>query len=314
MSSGNLNTSAASVLITTAESEDELRTVLDLAVAVSRGPSTDHDLAHIRSYVGDPLHVVAWIDGAPAGFAYSGIWPGAEEDEHMHADGGVLPALRGRGVGTALLGRLSEHARSLGKSGLQFEVGEDDPASLAYLARRGYVEAERQMQVALDLTAVDGPPPEPPEGIRIVTREERGDLLDGMYEVSAEAQRDVPGLEGDQTWSFDEWKAWEVDRPSTRPELCFIALDGDRVAGYAVLQAFDDAIYQGFTAVGRAWRRRGVGRALTQRQIAAAKAAGYEKLFCESEERNVPMRKLCESLGYQPLPAMIVLQGPLTDS
>jgi hypothetical protein len=31
----------------------------------------------------------------------------------------------------------------------------------------------------------------------------------------------------------EEWKAFEVDKPSRRPELCFVALDGGFVVGYA---------------------------------------------------------------------------------
>ena len=167
------------------------------------------------------------------------------------------------------------------------------------------------MQVALRPADVDlSTLPPPPAGIDVVTRAERPDLLRGMYEVGEEAQRDVPGLDGEQVWTFDEWKAWEIDRPSNLPELCFIALEGDRVAGYALLQAFGDTAYHGFTAVGREWRRRGVGRALTVRQIAAAKTMGFERLLCESEERNVPMRALTASMGYTPMPAAIVLQGP----
>jgi ribosomal protein S18 acetylase RimI-like enzyme len=261
--------------------------------------------------VGDPLHLVARAGGEAAGFAYGGVWPGTEEDAVLQADLAVVPEHRRRGIGSALLGAISDHARALGKGALQFEVSEDDSESLGYVDRRGYREVERQMQVALTLAGVEPSIlPPAPAGIDIVTRAERPDLLQQMYEVGEEAQRDVPGLDGHQAWTFDDWKVWEIDRPSNLPELCFIALEGDRVAGYALLQVFGDAAYHGFTAVGREWRRRGVGRALTSRQIAAAKAMGFARLLCESEERNVPMRTLTESLGYKPLPAAIVLQGP----
>jgi len=47
-------------------------------------------------------------------------------------------------------------------------------------------------------------------------------------------------------------------------------------------------------------------------QIAAAKAAGFERLVTESEERNVPMRTLNERLGYTPDPkrSSVVMRGP----
>lgn len=303
--------SSAAMTIRPAVNDEELKDVLAVAAVVSRGPLSLEDLQHFRSTMSHALHVVAFVDGEPAGFGYGGIWPGTEEDSVLQADLAVLPENRGMGVGSALIGRISEHGRDLGKNDLLFEVMEDDPDSLTFLARRGYAEVERQMQVALDLNRFDQPGHAVPEGVAIVTRAERPDLLEQMYQVGAEAQADVPGMEGEQQWTFDEWKAWEIDRPTNRPDLCFFAVAGDRVVGYALLQAFDQAVYHGFTAVSRDWRNRGVGKALTLRQIAAAKAMGYERLFCESEERNVPMRRLTESLGYQPTPASIVLRGPL---
>lgn len=297
--------------ITVAADDAGLEAVSGVASRTNRGPASLEDLRHLRSTAADPMHVTAALDGEVVGFGYSGVWPGTESDGVLQADVAVLPERRRRGVGSALLAVISNQADRLGKATLQFEVGEDDPESLAFLRRRGYEEVERQMQVVLDLAEVDPDAlPSAPDGIEVVTRAERPDLLDEMYAVSEEAQRDVPGLDGAHAWTFEEWRAWEIDRPSNLPELCFIALDGERVAGYALLQVFDREAYHGFTAVGRAWRRRGVGRALTARQIAAAKGFGYERLFCESEQRNVPMRRLTESMGYRPLPASIVLQGP----
>jgi mycothiol synthase len=296
-----------------ATSDEELSDVASVAARARRGPATLEDARHIRTTVSDPIHLVARVDGEPVALAYAGVWPGTEDEGVAQGELAVLPDHRRHGIGSALLRGISKHAAALGKGALQFEVSEDDPESLAYLERRGYTEVERQMQVSLTLSEVDPESlPPAPEGVDIVTRAERPDLLREMHAVGEEAQRDVPGLEGGQSWSFDEWRTWEIDRPSNLPELCFIALEGDRVAGYALLQAFGDIGYHGFTAVGRAWRRRGVGRALTVRQIAAAKAMGFMQLFCESEERNLPMRRLTESLGYTPLPAMIVMQGPPT--
>jgi hypothetical protein len=78
---------------------------------------------------------------------------------------------------------VSEHARAAGKQGLTGEVRKDDPASLAWLQRRGFVEVERQKAVALDLEAIDPIDPSPPDGVMIVSRAERPDLEDGMYRV-----------------------------------------------------------------------------------------------------------------------------------
>ena len=48
-------------------------------------------------------------------------------------------------------------------------------------------------------------------------------------------------------------------------------------------------------------------------EIAAAKRAGFKRLITESEERNEPMRRLNEKLGFVPSPdlSMVVMRGPL---
>jgi GNAT superfamily N-acetyltransferase len=93
----------------------------------------------------------------------------------------------------------------------------------------------------------------------------------------------------------------------------FIALAGDEVVGYAGLQAYDDEAFHGLTVTRRDWRRRGVASALKRAEIAAAKRVGFKRLLTESEERNEPMRKLNEKLGFVPAPewSMVVLRGPL---
>ena len=54
-----------------------------------------------------------------------------------------------------------------------------------------------------------------------------------------------------------------------------------------------------------------VARALKLSVIRAAKDAGLRTLSTNNEERNEPMRRLNESLGFRSIPGMIVYQGPL---
>jgi GNAT superfamily N-acetyltransferase len=65
------------------------------------------------------------------------------------------------------------------------------------------------------------------------------------------------------------------------------------------------------TGVKRAWRGRGIGVALKQSQIAAAKAAGYERLRTQNDLANAPMRRVNEKLGYRPRLEWIHFAGPL---
>ena len=259
-------------------------------------------------------YLLARIAGEPVGCAYSGCFPGTELEPYMYADVSVLPSLRRRGVGTALFLAVAARARAAGKAGLTVEVREHDAESLAWLERRGFAEVERQK--ALELLLADVPPvePRPPQDVVVVPR--APEHVRGMYAVGLEAGRDIPGLDAEHEPTFEQWRSFEIDRPSRRPELAFVALAGDEIVGFASADVFgeSDTAWHGLTAVARPWRRRGVATALKRSQIESARRLRLRRLMTESEERNEPMRRLNEKLGYRPVPGMVVLRGPLPPS
>ena len=139
---------------------------------------------------------------------------------------------------------------------------------------------------------------------------DRPELAESLYEVGVEAADDIPGNEG--TLSFEQWRALELDRPTRRHDLFFVALAGGEPIGYAHIDDLGTEGRNGLTAVRRAWRRRGVATALKRTQIAAAQSAGLERLITASEERNVPMSSLNAKLGYLPDPgrSTLTMRGP----
>jgi GNAT superfamily N-acetyltransferase len=302
------------ITITPARTDDEARAWLDTRRRMKPGAGpTLEEFRHKEQAWAGVVHLLAFVDGDPAGTAFAGSFPGTEAETHMGADIGVLPDRRRLGAGAALYRGLSAHARALGKEALVGEVLADDPGSLEWAQLLGFEEVERQDALALDLADYQ-PEPFDVRGIEIVTRAERPDLARQMYDVGLEAGRDIPGLDGTHEPTFEQWASFEIERPSRDPELCFIALEDGRVVGFASLDVFPDDVFHGLTAVARSARRRGVGAALKRSQIAAAKARGYERLLTESEHENEPMRRLNEKLGYRPEPSMstIVLRGPLS--
>ena len=223
----------------------------------------------------------------------------------------VVPARRGSGIGSALLAELSGRARELERTEIQGEVQESDAESRAFFEHRGFVPVGGEKAVVLELEGIEPPDVDPPEGVRIATRAEEPDRLDEMYALAVQADEDIPGSAGAQ--SYERWRATDIDRPNTPPKLCFLAVAGDEVIGYAVLQDSGDRAFHGLTVTRRDWRRKGVASALKRAEIAAAKRAGYKRLLTESEERNEPMRRLNEKLGFVPAPewSTVVIRGPL---
>jgi ribosomal protein S18 acetylase RimI-like enzyme len=252
------------------------------------------------------VYVVGRVAGTPVACGF--VHP---LDRLATGDIAVVPEHRRQGVGSAMLAELSALARAAGKDSIQGEVKESDTDSRGFLERRGFVKVGGEQAVVLDLNAIDEPAVEPPPGVRIASRVQEPNRLEGMYAVGVQADEDIPGSVGVQT--FEQWRANEIDKPSRRPELSFVALAGDEVVGYAALQVFGDEAHHGLTATRRDWRHRGVATALKRAEIAAAKRAGFRRLVTESEERNEPMRNLNLKLGFVPSPewSTIVMRGPL---
>jgi mycothiol synthase len=151
-----------------------------------------------------------------------------------------------------------------------------------------------------------------PAGIEIVTWALRPELARGMYEVDLEVHPDIPGFEDVTGEPFENWMAHQMQRPTDSPEATFIALAGEEVIGFAKLSlTAPTAAGHSMTAVKRAWRGRGIARALKATEINWALTNGYTELHTSNEERNTPINRLNARLGYRPGIGQIHLVGPL---
>jgi mycothiol synthase len=224
----------------------------------------------------------------------------------------VLAGQRQRGAGTALYEAISRWAVERGADELEVSVSGDDPESLSYAQRRGFIEVRRQVGLVLSLAGVSPLRVQPPAGIKIVTWAQRPELARGMYEVDLEIHPDIPGFEDVALEPFEDWMAHNMRRPTDSPEATFIALAGEEVVGFAKLSlTAPTAAGHAMTAVKRAWRGRGIAGALKAAEINWALANGYTELHTSNEERNAPISRLNARLGYRPGIGRIHLVGPI---
>ena len=227
----------------------------------------------------------------------------------------VLPELRRRGAGGALYEAVSVWAREHGVHLLETNTDTDDDASLTFATRRGFTEHSREAGLELDVGRFAGDAPAPP-GVEIVSLRERPDLAEGTWAVAAESIPDVPGGED---WTPPPRERWVEDfllSPASPPESLFVAVADGEVVGYAKLRLAPDrrSATHGMTAVKRAARGRGIATALKHAQIAWAKENGVERLRATNEERNAPIRRVSERLGYRPAAGRVILRGPLASA
>ena len=224
----------------------------------------------------------------------------------------VLTGQRRRGAGTALYEAISRWAGERGAGELEVSVSSDDPESLSYAQRRGFIEVRRQVGLVLSLAGVSPLRVQPPAGIEIVTWAQRPELARGMYEVDLEIHPDIPGFEDVALEPFRDWMAHQMQRPTDSPEATFIALAGEEVVGFAKLSLTAPAAAgHAMTAVKRAWRGRGIAGALKATEINWALANGYTELHTSNEERNASIKRLNARLGYRPGIGRIHLVGPI---
>ncbi len=271
------------------------------------------DVHSFKASVREHVDYLVRTDGTAVGSAVGVVFP--QRADRVFTIVTVLEEQRGRGAGSALYDAISAWTAGRGLSELEVPVLDDDPASLAFARRRGFVEERHEIGVVLHLDEIAAPPIEPPDGVEIVTWADRPELARGMYEVSLEALPDIPGFEDDDIEPFDDWLAHDMQGTGDRPEATFVALAGDEVVGYAkfsLTAAQPTNAHHDLSAVKRSWRGRGVARALKAAQINWAIANGYKELHTRNEERNEPIRRLNARFGYRPGVGRVYLVGPIS--
>ena len=218
----------------------------------------------------------------------------------------VLPEHRRRGIGRALAARAAEHARALGRDGVNCFVYADEPHSIAFAESYGLANVDYQLQQARTIAGDEAPPP-----LELTSlADDRDALLERVWdEVAKDAYLDLP-LPGEVTYPRDEFLREE----STRADGSFVAFDDGVIVGYAGLMEHANGpatAEHGLTAVRRDHRRRGIARALKLAQLHWAAQNGVVELITWTQKGNEAMQSLNRSLGYRDVSKVITYQGPL---
>ena len=195
-------------------------------------------------------------------------------------------------------------ARELGKLGLEVWTTPRTAEVAPWLEGNGYDEVRRYVISELDVAAAPdlGPP-----GFEIVTFADRPELEEDLHALARIAYADQPGRSESVV---NDWRAWGLH--AQRPDAYFIALEDGRLLGYGYLQLEGETWSNGFMAVAREARGRGVAGALKRAQIRWAKEEGIATLRTATEVRRSSMLDLNRRFGYVPLYDAIVLRGPLS--
>jgi GNAT superfamily N-acetyltransferase len=239
----------------------------------------------------DRTVLVAELEGEIVG---AGLGGRSDDPARGYVAPRVHPESRRRGVGTELLGRLLEFVESLGLVRVSGQV--TDVGSKAFAERFGFVESDRQVEQVRRLDGEMALDPIPDE-IEVVTVAQRPELLEAAYPLARDEGYPDLALDGSISVPLDEW----LHDEATLPEGSFVALAEGEIVGYSGLMAHDNegVAEDGLTVVSRGWRRRGLARALKQRELAWACEAGLREVVTWTQTGNESMRAVNEQLGYE---------------
>jgi mycothiol synthase len=249
-----------------------------------------------------------WLDGTLV--AYGLIWhrPSGERQERAYTQGVVDPAFRGQGVGRHLLKWEIERARELLAS-----INNDLPKYIR-ADEWDWIEDAQHLYQRLDMTPVRYFK----DMIRLLDSPATIDEIDGIQIVPFDRSLDEGALAVWNESFADHWGSTPQDATSyahrmemegTKPELSFLAMNGDEVVGLTLNGRYpeDDEVIgrsEGWIevlGVKEAWRGKGVAKSLLKSSFNAFSAAGFTHAALGVDSENpTGAFGLYQGLGFEP--------------
>jgi mycothiol synthase len=278
-------------------------------------PSEQFDPARDVSVVemnGRPVAVTQrdWID------ATDGV-------REYRSRGWVDPAVRRRGIGGMLLARNEERCRALAATHdidrpKVLGMGSAETNAGAQALARGFGYAPVRWFTDMERSLLDPIPDAPPLPDGLELRPITEERTRAVWEADLDAFRDHWGGWDPSEASYRRW----VESPNWQPDLALVAWDGDEVAGGVLNAIYPEenaelGIRRGWldsVFTRRAWRRRGLARALIVRSLHLLRERGMEIAALGVDADNPSGAfGLYESAGFAPTERFIAWRRPLEE-
>ena len=237
--------------------------------------------------LGEDNLIVESVDGAPVGYLEI-LWGRAEVSVH--------PTCRGLGIGAYLLARAEQRALKRAVSSeaeveLSQVISTTDTAAVRLLDDAGYAAGKIiwRMTISLD----EAVPPVWPDGVR------PGVFRSGdEQEVHALVEETFADNANHERQSFEEWKAFMMERDTFDPNLWIFARADQEMVGVVLCPNYPDEGWIRQLSVKQSWRGRGLGMALLRQALMEFHNRGREtaSLMVDSFNRT-GARALYERAG-----------------
>lgn len=220
--------------------------------------------------------------------------PNPENVQRVFLFGGVDPSARGRGIGRVLLEWQHARARQkLAASALTIpawvlsQSPDRAPEHGALLERAGFTAVRYFTTLESDLSVPRATRPTP-EGIAV-------EPFTAARSEAVRAAKNAAFADhwGSQPSGREQWESTQ-SLESFRPEFARVALDGDAVVGFVLVEMNEEdwerlgasSGYIPLVGTVRAWRRRGLAAALLDQVMEALHAAGIQRAVLDVDTEN----------------------------
>lgn len=254
--------------------------------------------------------IFAEVEGEMVGYSRGWWWDEGSGGRIYEVVGFLIPAWRRKGAGRAMLRWMENHLRRLAETHppgppkfFQVSVSQFQEGAARMLEREGY-RAIRYFHDMIRPSLDDIPDWPLPEGLEL--RPASPAHYRAVWASVDEASQDEWGYTRP---TEEDYQAW-LESKIFQPDLWQIAWDvaTEQVAGHVLtfIQHDENQKFnrrRGYTegiGVGRAWRRRGLARALIGRSLIAQKAAGMtESALSVDTEGSSGATRLYEACGFR---------------
>ncbi|WP_412541201.1 GNAT family N-acetyltransferase [Longispora sp. K20-0274] len=255
--------------------------------------------------------LVAEVDGQLVGWARAGLSLFTPEPGAADVGAAVLPAYRGRGIGSALLAEGVAHVTAIGAVTARGRAL-DEPGILGWATKHGFAAGSGHTArvSVVDPRAIPGAPP-CPEHIRLVSFEDVDPRA--VYELEGATGPDIPADVPLAPIPYEDWLVMTWGNPDLYRAGSVVALDGDRPVAYTMTVADLDTgrSWTNMTGTLRSHRGLGLAKIVKVEALNRAARAGITRAYTGNDSTNGPMLAVNDWLGYQWAATQVVVARKL---
>jgi mycothiol synthase len=304
----------------------EMAARMGIEYALATTGSSDLDADSLRNTWQSPgfdptqdVYFVFGPEGKPAG--YIEVWANQTPPVHPFIWGIVPQDFQGLGIGSHILAWGERRAHAVldrVDDGLRVapyaSTAPQIEAAKSLLQDNGWSHIRSYYTMGIDFA---GPPPEPvfPAGISLRTF--RPEDAQVVYRAMDESFSDHFGhVEQPFETAFERFRHDAIDDPLFDPELWFLALDGEALAGICLCRSKSpddpDSGFVRILGVRRPWRKRGLGLALLRQAFCEFHRRGYARVDLGVDASNMTgALRLYENAGMRVLRQMDMYEKEL---